>query len=312
VPAQPSVAPAEVDRLSRVAPQQDEEKKAAAPVDQVVPNAGSRGEFEKAPAKLSAESTKQKGMFSASAGAAASSLQAEKNPGPPADAREVQLPAAPPPPAPAAKTQSATEGSIAPQAEARAKLAAPATAQVQTNVDEIGGAPSQDKQKDFPKGEPSAVPGSSAKHETFQEAQSTRQDNQAIAAFRAVREYPSLLKAPSGSILWRAGKGGIVERSGNAGKTWAPQMSSSTEDWLAGAAVSDTVCWLVGRNGAIARTTDGNRWESITPPAQAVGRDGKLPDWTGITARDAQSATVTASSGQRFATQDGGKTWQAQ
>ena len=89
-------------------------------------------------------------------------------------------------------------------------------------------------------------------------------------------------------------------------------MSPSQEDWLAGAAVSDTVCWLVGRNGAIARTADGERWERVAPPSQAVGTDGKLTDWTAVKARDGLSATITASDGRRFATTDAGKTWQLQ
>jgi len=121
-----------------------------------------------------------------------------------------------------------------------------------------------------------------------------------------------MLKAPSGSALWRAGKGGIIERSTDAGKTWVSQMSPAQEDWLAGAAVSDTTCWLAGRNGAIARTSDGEHWERIAPPSQAAGTDGKLPDWTAITARDGQSATITASDGRQYATLDAGKTWQLQ
>jgi hypothetical protein len=32
----------------------------------------------------------------------------------------------------------------------------------------------------------------------------------------------------------------------------------------------------------------------------------------GVTASDAQSATITAGDGRRFATHDGGKTWQSQ
>jgi photosystem II stability/assembly factor-like uncharacterized protein len=120
-----------------------------------------------------------------------------------------------------------------------------------------------------------------------------------------------LLKAPSGSALWRAGKGGIIERSTDAGKTWVSQMSPSQDDWLAGVAVSDTVCWLVGRNGAIARTADGARWERIAPP-QAAGADAKLPDWNAVAARDGLSVTITASDGRRFATTDAGKNWQLQ
>jgi photosystem II stability/assembly factor-like uncharacterized protein len=104
----------------------------------------------------------------------------------------------------------------------------------------------------------------------------------------------------------------MIERSTDSGKTWVSQMSPSQEDWLAGAAVSDTVCWVAGRNGAIARTMDGAHWERISVPAQAAGTDAKLPDWSGITARDALSATITANDGRKFATADGGKTWQLQ
>ena len=89
------------------------------------------------------------------------------------------------------------------------------------------------------------------------EAQSSGRNERAFAVFRPIQKNSSLLKSPSGSILWRAGKGGIIERSTDAGKTWVSQMSPSKEDWLAGAAVSDTVCWMAGRNGAIARTMDG-------------------------------------------------------
>ena len=137
-------------------------------------------------------------------------------------------------------------------------------------------------------------------------------DYQALAKLSPGRESFALLKAPSGFTFWRAGKDGTIEHSTNAGRDWVSQKSPSQEDWLAGAAVSGTVCWLVGRNGAIARTVDGGRWKRIGPPAQAAATLGQLPDWTGITARDARNATITASDGRKFATADGGKTWQPQ
>jgi photosystem II stability/assembly factor-like uncharacterized protein len=84
------------------------------------------------------------------------------------------------------------------------------------------------------------------------------------------------------------------------------------EEWLAGAAASDTSCWIVGRDGSVARTTDGEHWEKIASPPLSADASGKWPDWTGITTSNAQTATITASDQRRYATQDGGKTWRAQ
>src|SRR6266403_5800509 len=120
------------------------------------------------------------------------------------------------------------------------------------------------------------------------------------------------VKTPTGKILWRAGKGGNIQRSADAGRTWILQTSPSQEDWLAGTAVSDRISWMVGRNGAIARTTDGGNWKKIAPPSVAADSSGKLPDWIGITAAGARQATITASDQRQYATQDGGKTWKAQ
>lgn len=121
-----------------------------------------------------------------------------------------------------------------------------------------------------------------------------------------------LLKPSSGASFWRAGKGGLIERSTDAGKTWVSQMSPSQQDWLAGAPFSDTVCWLAGRKGAIARTVDGEHWDLIPPPTQSAGAGGVQPDWIGISALDALSATVTSADGRKFTTSDGGLTWQRQ
>jgi hypothetical protein len=121
-----------------------------------------------------------------------------------------------------------------------------------------------------------------------------------------------VVKAPSGTLLWRAGSRGNIQRSSDGGATWISQESPSQEDWLAGSAASETACWLVGRNGAIARTTDGQRWETIAPPPSAASAPGKFPDWTGITVRKADTATITAGDQRRYATQDGGKTWRTQ
>jgi hypothetical protein len=139
--------------------------------------------------------------------------------------------------------------------------------------------------------------------------------NRAYAALAKAAAPPGgaiVVKSSSGALLWRAGSGGSIQRSSDGGVTWISQESPSQEDWLAGSATSDTACWLVGRNGAIARTTDGQRWEKISPPFASASASGKFPDWTGVMARNAEAATITASDQRRYATQDGGKTWQAQ
>lgn len=120
------------------------------------------------------------------------------------------------------------------------------------------------------------------------------------------------IKAPSGRLLWRIGNKGRIERSSNAGNVWTLQTSPSQEEWLSGAAVSEKICWIVGRNGAIARTTDSDHWEKIAPPPMSAGASGKFPDWINVTASSAESAVVTANDQRRYATQDGGKTWSAQ
>jgi hypothetical protein len=134
-------------------------------------------------------------------------------------------------------------------------------------------------------------------------------DFKTLSKLDSVTESAALIRAPSGSISWRAGKGGRIERSADAGRTWISQASPLQEDWLAGAAVSGTICWIVGRNGAIARTTDGEHWEKITPPLSAAEPSGQFPDWIGIVAAGAQTATITASDHRRYVTPDGGKTW---
>jgi hypothetical protein len=293
-----SPVPAEVDQLSKVAPQQDRKTAAAPPPDRLSGNAPPLNSPVGAPAKGRADAAAALDRVSPSPDEARSSLQKEKKLSALPDALEIQPPAissaAPAPP----KAQAAMEAPSAPQSQAKdaTSTAGAAAPQAETKANAIGSAASRDKQVATLQGgvQPSA------------------RNERAFGGFRQIQNYSSLLKAPSGSTLWRAGNSGTIERSTDSGKTWVSQMSPSQEDWLAGAAVSDTVCWVAGRNGAIARTMDGAHWERISVPAQAAGTDAKLPDWSGITARDALSATITANDGRKFATADGGKTWQLQ
>jgi hypothetical protein len=246
-----------------------------------------------------------------------SSVQEEKKLEDAPPARREAVPAAPPSPSESAKEKSATAAPVAePQSQAKvATNAAPSVAVPQMEKDDAkrgADAPLRDKQQGTVQGQAPAASSSRVTGAVSAEMQKSPRNEQTFDVMRAAQPNSALLKTPSSSTLWRAGKSGTIERSTDAGKTWSPQASPSQEDWLAGAAASDTVCWLVGRNGAIARTTDGTRWERVAPPSQAAAAVGnKSQDWVSITASDVQSATITAGDGRRFATQNGGKTWQS-
>lgn len=293
-----SPAPVEVDQSKRDVPQQDEKTAPAPAQDRLSTNAPILNSPAGAPAKGRADAAAALDRISPGADEARSALQQEKKLSSQPDGREIQPPAIPPSPQLPPRAQAALGAPAAPRSEAKSasNAVAEAAPQVETRPNSTGAAAPRDKQGATVQGE----------------VQSSARNERAFAVFRQMQNYSSFLKAPSGITQWRAGTGGIIERSTDAGKTWVSQASPSQEDWLAGAAVSDTACWVAGRNGALARTMDGQRWDRVSPPAQAAGTDAKLPDWTSITASDVQSATVTARDGRKFATADGGKTWQLQ
>ena len=110
---------------------------------------------------------------------------------------------------------------------------------------------------------------------------------------------------PASSVRWRVVDGRTVQRSSDAGTTWANQYTAEDNMTLvAGASPTPSVCWLVGRGGTIVRTTDGLVWQRLTFP-EAV-------DLTAVTSPDVRTATVTTADGRRFTTADGGRTWTRQ
>jgi photosystem II stability/assembly factor-like uncharacterized protein len=128
---------------------------------------------------------------------------------------------------------------------------------------------------------------------------------QGIAGSTANRDAAVTLSSPSGNVSWRIGAGGQIQRSLDHSQTWQPQASGIANDLLAGVALSDKVAWIVGRAGAILRTTDGQHWQRIASPNPAA-------DWTAIQATSAQHATITAADQRRFVTDDAGQTWNQQ
>jgi hypothetical protein len=114
---------------------------------------------------------------------------------------------------------------------------------------------------------------------------------------------PRLIPAPGSTVIWRAGRAGLLERSEDGGSSWSRQSSGVLVDLLTGAALSDKVCWVVGRVGAILLTTDGGaHWKTVASPLSE--------DLGGIHATDALHATIgNAKSTRTFVTSDGGATW---
>lgn len=110
----------------------------------------------------------------------------------------------------------------------------------------------------------------------------------------------TVVVSPDRNIQWRL-SGAAVEKSTDAGASWTATPIEPPAVWTAGSAPSSSVCWLVGRGGAVARTVDGRTWQRLTFPAQT--------DLSSIQASDAQIATVLTADGRTFATTDGGNTW---
>jgi len=213
------------------------------------------------------------------------------------------LPASPPQKAKAADEMPALQSGVPPEAGSALKRLRPETSFAVAADKAV-----QEKKPSPPQREAGAL---SAPELTPQVAMNAGR-NANITAAKSAQSAPITATSPYGSSVWRAGTGGQIEHSADTGESWMPQASPSHEDWLAGSAFSDVICWLAGRNGAIARTTNGEHWEIVTPPQQASGADGKMPDWVGVTVRGASAATVTARDGRRFATSDGGSSWQPQ
>ena len=115
---------------------------------------------------------------------------------------------------------------------------------------------------------------------------------------------PRLISPPGSTVVWRAGRAGLIEFSSDNGASWSRQTSGVLVDLLAGSAPSDKVCWMVGRVGAVLLTTDGgSHWKSIPAPLSE--------DLGFVHALDALHATIwNARNTKSFETRDGGLTWQ--
>jgi hypothetical protein len=109
------------------------------------------------------------------------------------------------------------------------------------------------------------------------------------------------IPTPDPKIFWMIAGPGAIERSENSGAGWKTEYLDTRALIVAGAAPTAKICWLVGANGTILRTTNGAHWKTISPPAET--------DFVRVEATDALNATVMAIDGRKFSTADGGKSW---
>jgi len=110
------------------------------------------------------------------------------------------------------------------------------------------------------------------------------------------------ISAPGGRTFWRVGLQGAVERTDDTGKSWKPQKSGVTADFIAGSAPSKKICWLLGRHGTVLSTKDGGKhWRKLASPVDA--------ELASVRATDELTALVSDVAGRTFQTADGGKTW---
>lgn len=141
-------------------------------------------------------------------------------------------------------------------------------------------------------------------------AESAEADRRDLAANSSARTFaaravaaPLEIVAPGGAARWRIVNDQQIERTTSAGVDWTPVEIDSPDVLTSGAALSPSVCWIVGRRGAVYVTTDGVRFERLPFP--------EVADLVAVTALDDRTATVSTADGKSWRTVDQGRTWSA-
>lgn len=121
--------------------------------------------------------------------------------------------------------------------------------------------------------------------------------------FAAARQAAVPLEAgsPDGVTQWRISGGRQVEVSVTRGEDWQAAELDSADSLTAISAPSGSVCWIVGREGAVYLSTDGRRFERLPFPESV--------DLVAVSASDASTATVTGADGRSWRTTDQGRSW---
>jgi Putative zinc-finger len=107
--------------------------------------------------------------------------------------------------------------------------------------------------------------------------------------------------SPDPMTRWRVIGTGQVERTTTGGAQWERATLPESATLTGGSSPSPSVCWLVGRTGAMYVTTDGLRFTRVP--------FGERVDFISIQAIDARRATVVTTAGRTMRTEDQGATW---
>ncbi len=119
---------------------------------------------------------------------------------------------------------------------------------------------------------------------------------------------------------WAVGAYGVILRSRDGGASWTKQEASLTDELgetrpldyhLFGIfAISATDAWAVGDTGVVLHTTDGESWQAVAIPVEALA-DDNLPEriWNAVRFTDAQHGWIAGEFATVLRTADGGATW---
>ena len=199
---------------------------------------------------------------------------------------------------PAAKAAAPGAGGDESRRSASVKPSAPSLADKKTEISQA--APQRPKEAGVPA--PGAFRAPSPSPAPPPPASNLEKVARDAIAPEALAVAPALeIAPPSGRSRWRILAPARVARSIDAGATWTETELPAGAQVAAGASPADGVCWLVGANGLVLRTTDGVSWTRMPFP-------DSLP-LVAIQSASPDSAVVTAADGRSFVTSDAGNTW---
>lgn len=130
-------------------------------------------------------------------------------------------------------------------------------------------------------------------------------NRQGVAAGGLARAFGAAsidVTSPTAASRWRIAIGIGVNYFGKTALAGRLADIPASTTMLAGSSPQDDVCWMVGRAGAVYLTTDGTHFTRIAFP--------DVVDLVAVRATNAQTVTVTSSSGRTYRTTDAGKSWQ--